>query len=310
MGIQTNEMLVEKVLSCLGLSVNKGESQDFRERIMDVVKGGKMVIPKRDLLKWAFLVHDYNRIHIFKEYAKEAGFEATPVHGTLIVAHAEQYALDYLNEINDFVDRNLVYSGHGIKFKRPLYPNSMNAKANWSLDDVAGDGEGIDLNFSAFDSKVQTIVSCPKVSFRAKRKNLSEEDVFSFLSSNNTIGRNGMEIKKGELETFYRCLGKEPRDEVPMMYASAFIPAVLLELASRRTGEPEGTYVSMDLEFYNPPNLGILDTTIKMSKPPRKMNMGGGKEAYRYRFEALCVQNNAPILGGNVVCYSPNEFKI
>lgn len=303
------------------LVVSEEDYKAFRSEISSV--DGRMTIPKGNFLKWAFLVHDWNRQHIFEGYAREAGFETTPAHGTLEAAHAEQYALAYLNKINELTDRlneknglsgesaieNLVYAGHRIEIKAPLYPRLRSATATWNLEDVVVVDNGLDLSFSAVNRRKQNVVECPKVSFRTERKELSEEDISSYRF--NILEVSNIEMKRGELATFYECLGKETEDEIYMMHVSAFGIATLLRVSSRRTGKPEGIYASINLNFHNVPDLGIFETTISMPRPPRKiLDKETGKEVYAYRFKTLCTQEDIPILTGKIVCYSQTEFKI
>ncbi len=299
------------------LNIDEEDYKFFEGRISSI--DNKLIVSKRNLLEWAFLVHDWNRQHIFEGYAKEAGFITTPVHGTLIAAHAEQYVLSYLNEINSLIDRlneknglrgekaieKLSYSRHKIRFVNPLYLKRRNAKANWNLDSITVKENGLELGFYGTGLKEkEVIVECPKVSFNIERK--SDVEMLPFYRD--YVRKSYLEIKEGERETFYRCLGKKSGKQVYFMHVSAFSIASLLDLSSERTGRPEGTYASANFEFHNLPNPGIFEVVIKKPQSPREVEDKNGKNWYAYIFKSLCVQKNTPILTGRVVCYSPYKF--
>lgn len=291
--------IISKILKVT--KINSENSKTLEQKIIDVAEREKMIIKNDIFSDWSFLVYDYNRIHRFRSSAQAMGFEDTPVYGTLIAARAEQYVLNLLQEINNMDGRILNYEGHTINFKRPLYPGK---RANWNLLDVKETEDGLDLNVSAVDSKGKVVISCPEVNLRLSRGRPESDRIISF-SSDKVVERKKISIEQGELELFYKCLGKKPKQEIPMMYPAAFIPAALLDLLSGKKGKPEGGYLGLELEFYNQPNLGVFETIITMpSNPTQRRNM------YHYTFEALCLQEGKPIFRGKVRCYSPDEFRL
>jgi len=328
----TNDEISNQILDVMGFSLEEKENfikitsenkKLFDKDIAKAVEGGKILIPRTRFLEWAFLVHDYNRMHIFDDYAQEAGYEKALAHGTLIAAHAEQYALGFMSAVNNLVDRvneerfgegesklkKLIYNGHSIKFIDPLYPRRRKAKMNFNLEKILGSVQELNLNFSGYNQKDAQIVFCPIVSLGYERKEISQKEVIARVKLGDEIERSSIEIKKEEMVKACQCLGLKPGNELLKMHYSAFLAATLLRIASRKTGDPEGTYRKIDLDFYNEPNLGIFETVVKMPKPPGVVETNEGK-MYRYKFEALCIQDDIPIFGGKAVCLSPAEYKL
>ena len=298
------DTVISKIFSYLkNKEENKGEvDTNFGERILAIAEEEKMVVKKSAFKKWAPLVYDFNRIHLFEEYAKEMGFETTPVYGTLIAARVEQYVLSLLEEINKMNRKKLVYAGQKVSFKRPLYPK---VRASWNLIDVVEDDSSINLNINAVDQKDKVIVACPETNLRESLYASQETDINAFFDGK-ILASNKLEIKKEELDLFYSCLRRKPKENIPMMYPASFIIAALLELSSRKSGRPQGGYSGLDLKFYNPPLLGKpFETLVSMKEPPEQR-----RNFYHYNFEVLCIQDKKAILGGTIKCYSPEEFKV
>lgn len=318
--INQMDTVVPKLLDCLGICVNE-EKQDyttidaeqakaFRNELLAVAENEKMSISRQTLLEWAYLAHDFNRIHIFSEYAKEAGFETTPIHGTLVAAGFEQYVRGLCRAINKITGKNLVYSGQTVKFSKPSYAGRWKSgRINWNLEEVAKAGEGVDLKAFGINSRKQQAMLCPFTKLRTSLEKPDPDYITLFTAPHNILERSNIEIKEEEKNSYYGCFGKKPGDGLFIMYPSALIISTVLKLSSRRTGKPEGTYRRMDLNFHNEPELGIFETMIRMPSSPRKVDDGEG-EKYRYKFETLCTQNGKPIVSGRVICYSPDEFKL
>lgn len=305
--LQVQENAISKL--CLGLEIREEKHNEFRNRLLGIAEKEQISISKRKFLDWAFLVHDYNRMHIFPEYANDEGFKKTPVHGTLIAAYEEQFVLGILNLIKEFNEKIFFYKNHYIKFEKPLFPKLKKARASWSLDDVVVNKEEINLKISAINPKSQEIYMSSKVGICFEERVLNPDYIIDFLSSNDIVEKSNIEIKDGELKSFYYCLNKKFGEEVFRMHPSSFIPATLLRFSSRRTGKPEGTYVSLNFDFYNPPKKGIFETIIRIPKPPREIKREK-RVSYLYKFKALCLQDKKPIVGGDIVCISPTQFKI
>ena len=300
----------QNIISDFGISLGIGSEKQkgFEKEILDIGSKEKISAPKSNFIDWAFLVHDFNRMHIFLGYAIEAGFKKTPMHGTRIVAFQEQYILKIKSALEEFTEREFSYNNHKIKFERPLFPGLRGAKASWDLEKAVVDGKGVKLYISLIDNKGEKYVSSV-VCLGYEKSEKSQEEVTGFLSNDEKpiVHRTRIEIKKGERESFYGCIGKKPEGQVYMMHPAAFIPATLLELSSRRTGRPEGTYRGIEFEFYNPPELGIFETILRLPRAPRELPEGKG---FKYKFEALCLQNKKPILSGVIGCISPTEYRL
>jgi hypothetical protein len=299
----------QEIISNLGLELGiySEKLKEFEKRILDVGVKEKISTTKRTFVDWAFLVHDFNRMHVFPGYASEANFKKTPIHGTRTTAFEEQYILGIKKVLEEFTGSELYYNGHKVKFEAPLFPGLMGGvRADWDLEKAVVDDKGIKLEISATDGKQEKYLSS-SVFLGYEKNKKSSEDVIEFLTGNNLVYKTRMEIKEGERDSFSELLNIKKNDEVYLMHPSAFIPATLLELSSRRTGRPEGAYRGIDFEFYNSPGLGIFETNLKMSRPPRELP---NNEGVLYKFEALCLQNKKPILGGKVNCVSPTEYKL
>jgi len=314
------DILVPKILDCLGIcvleekagyaTISAEQAKNFRNRLPDVAEGAEMSISRYNLLEWAFLVHDWNRIHIFEDYAKEAGYETTLVHGTLIAAGYEQYVRGICSLISKTTGKNLVYAGQTIKFSAPSYARRFKkGKVNWILENVVKKEGGVDLGAVGVNLKKLRAITCPFTKLRESLESLSSDYITPFTVPSNVLERSNIEIRKGERNSAYRCLRKKPEEEVLMMHPAAFIISTVLNLSSRRTGSPEGEYRKMDLNFHNQPELGIFETMVRLPSPPKKLEDEKGT-IYRYIFEALCIQNDKPIVSGKVTCYSSHEIKL
>lgn len=280
--------------------ISSENMETLEERIIEVSERERMVVKRETLKDWSLLVYDLNRIHFFPNRAEKMGFKDSPVHGTLIAAHSEQYVLDLLQEINKISGQNLNYVRHSVDFKRPLYSEE---KADWQLIDVEEQANGINLYIVALDSRKKPIIVCRNINLAHSKIEPDLEKIKSSFSEDKVIIRKKTLVEEDELEFFYKCLEKKPREEVPFMYVASFIPSALLDLLSRKMGKAEGGYSGIELEFYNQPKLGIFETKIIMPSAPiskRKMNY--------YTFEALCLQDSALIFKGQAKCYSPNEL--
>ncbi len=304
--VETQQNVISNFGINLGISPEK--QKEFEKEILDIGSKEKISAPKSNFLDWAFLVHDFSRMHIFLGYAIEAGFKKTPMHGTRIAAFQEQYILEIKSALEKFTEKEFYYNNHKIKFERPLFPGLMGAKASWDLEKAVVDDRGAKLHISLIDSKGEKCMSSV-VCLGYERSEKNQEEVTGFLSNDEKpiVHRTRIEIKKGERESFYNCIGKKPGELVYMMHPAAFIPATLLGLSSRRTGRPEGTYRGIEFEFYNQPELGIFETILRLPRVPRELPEGKG---FKYKFEALCLQNKKPILSGVVGCISPTEYRL
>ncbi|MFA7707751.1 MAG: MaoC family dehydratase [Candidatus Pacearchaeota archaeon] len=298
-----------KVISKLGgdLGIPLENQKKFEEAMIHSTDKEQISVLKHYFVDWAFLVHDFNRIHVFPEYAAEAGFKKIPIHGTLISAFEEQYALKILEVLKEFTGKELFYNNHRIKFETPIFPRFRKARAVWDLESATVDEVDISLNVSATDLKNQEKYISSRIGFGYKPNQEDPQKIIEFLSAGDIVHRTSMEIKEGERARCYNILGKKKIDEVLMMHVGAFTPATLLELSSRRTGRPEGAYREIDFDFYNPPQLGIFETILRMPKAPRVLPEGKG---FFYKFEAICMQNKKLVLSGNVKCISPIEYKL
>ena len=300
----------QNVISNFGinLGISSERQKEFEKEILAIGSKEKISAPKSNFIDWAFLVHDFSRMHIFSEYAIEAGFKRTPVHGTRIAAFQEQYILGVKSALERFTEKEFFYNNHKIKFESPVFPGLRGVKASWDLEKAVVDDRGVKLHISLINSKGKKYMSSV-VCLGYEKSEKNQEEVTGFLSNDEKpiVHRTRIEIKKEEREGFYNCIGKKPDERVCMMYPAAFIPATLLELSSRRTGRPEGTYRGIEFEFYNQPELGIFETILSLPRSPRELPEGKG---FKYKFEALCLQNKKPILGGVVGCISPTEYRL
>jgi len=315
------DILVPEMLECLEIcvdeekdgytTINAEQAKEFRKEILAVAENERMIISRQTLLEWAFLVHDWNRIHIFEDYAKEAGFETTPIHGTLIAAGYEQYVKGLCDVIKKTTGRDLVYAGQTIKFSKPSHAKRFKrGRINWNLEKVVKKDGGIDLRAFGVNLRKQRAIICPFTKLRNRLEKPDSDYITPFTTPANVLERSNIEIKEGERNSSYRCVGKKPGDEIFMMHPAAFIISTVLGLSSRRTGKPEGRYRRMDLQFHNKPELGIFETMIRLPSPPREAEDEELGRSYRYVFEACCIQNNKAIVSGKVICYSKNELKL
>jgi len=314
------DLLVPEFLDCLGIcaeekkegyvTISSEQAKEFKNGLIEIAERLEMSISRYNLLEWAFLVHDWNRIHIFEDYAKEAGYRTTLVHGTLIAAGYEQYARGVCSLISKATGKNLVYAGQTIKFSEPSYTRRFKkSKVNWLLENVVKKEQGVDLSVVGINLEKLRAITCPFTKLRESLESLSSDYITPFTVPSNVIERSNIEIKKGERNSAYRCLRKKPEEEVLMMHPAAFIISTVLNLSSRRTGSPEGEYRRMDLNFHNQPELGIFETMVRIPSPPKKLD-GEKGTIYRYIFEALCIQNDKPVVSGKVTCYSPYEIRL
>lgn len=306
--------------------INQEEASKFYREIATVSTTERMNVPLSRFLHWAFVVHDYNRMHIFPGYAADAGFKKLPTHGTLIAACQEQYILSLLDNFNKFFKnlnekynligdkayKEFVYSNHNIKFEKPLFPKRKKTRINWNLDNIVKKNGNIKLEISALNLDQEVVLSS-SIILAPERRKLDPSEQEKFYKYNDVVEKSNIEIKRGEIKEYYFCIGKKYSEgaSIFMMHSAAFIPATLLRLSSRRTGTPEGTYRTMEFEFYDSPKEGIFETRIRMPNPPRKVEDGNtGKVGYAYKFKTLCLQDKKPVVGGDVVCFSPYEFEV
>jgi len=80
---------------------------------------GERIIESEDILKFADLTGDFNKLHLDQEFAKDAGFNGTIAHGllTLSIALGLWHSLDLTN------GTTLAFAGmNNFSFKAPVYP--------------------------------------------------------------------------------------------------------------------------------------------------------------------------------------------
>ena len=104
----------QEIISNFGISLGIGSKRqkEFVKEILEVGSKEKVSAPKSSFVDWAFLVHDFSRMHVFPGYAIEAGFKKTPMHGTRITAFEEQYILGIKGVLEKFTGRELFYNNH------------------------------------------------------------------------------------------------------------------------------------------------------------------------------------------------------
>jgi len=293
------------------LNFSDEQKQELEQRMVTISDNSVLRANREVSFKFAPIVRDGNKSHLFNSAAKKAGFQQTLDHGTHIAAHKEQYVLDILeviNAVNKIGDsekkkKELVYINESIEeFKRPLYHGG---KTNWHCEDVREINNDIGLEFSAINEKGKDIIPKSISKLGLERRVFTAQDRDSF-SENSIIASREDEIESDELGLYYECLGRMPQGIVPMMFPASFPISLLLDVYSKETGKLEETYVGMDLEFHNQPNLSGKFTTriIMPSKPEKK------KRAYEYTFQTLCTQERTPILSGKIVCQSLKEIKL
>ena len=300
--------LQEEIISnlCLELNLSSEKIKEFKKKFLDVGNKEQIIASKSKFVDWAFLVHDFNRMHIFPGYASEFGFRKNPMHGTWITAFEEQYILKIKEILEEFIGKELYYNKHRVKFEQPIFPGLRSARANWNLEKAVVSDKGIKLGISATDGKQEKYISST-VFLDYEKNQKPPEEIIAFLSGDNLVHKTSIEIKKGERDRFFYCLNKKSDGKLYLMHSAALVPATLLELSSRRTGRPTGAYREIDFEFYNQPELGIFETHLRLPRDSRQLPEGKG---FLYKFEALCLQNKKLILSGKVSCISPTEFKL
>jgi hypothetical protein len=273
--------------------------------------------PSFDLLKhWGINSHDNNRIHLYREYAQDAGFETTPTHATLIAAHAEQYVLGLMDIIKKFNSEfNLKYSEQGFNFRGPLYPTDDVAKVDggtleWSLTDPSIQDGNLLFFLSGINGRNKALVRSlerrkPNAIFRGEAEDTSKY-LAPFASKDvNILVEESYDIKASERQENYNLLEVEFREEVLFTQAASLIPAALLSLSSKETGRPEGVYRSQNLVFHNQPRDGEFETRVRLAAAPDIR-----KRAITYYFNAIVMQNDKLVVSGDLVCSSTYELKV
>lgn len=311
------DIFVDNLLDNLKISVDKDkvdykrisrkEYVSFKKAIKEAQDKSSLIITSQNLLNWAIIAHDFNRIHLYLGYANEAGFEHPPVHGTMLASGLEQYVNRLNCVIKDFSEKTLYYTSQTVKFSKGVLVRKHKRTK------VSYDPSNIYLNHNDLVLTVNGISGKSDVSFNGQskfsvlKKRPKDNIVIPYTNPINIIHRTSIEIKKGERDMFYENLGfKDNPENVALMHPASFIIASILDISSRRIGKPEGKYRKMDLKFYDKPKLGIFETMIKLKRAPR----GDESQGFYYEFEALCTQNDKPIVGGDVGCYSPYKIKL
>ena len=172
----------QEIISNLGLELNLSPEnvKEFEKIFLDVGIKEQIIAAKSKFVDWAFLVHDFNRMHIFPGYARDFGFRKTPMHGTWITAFEEQYILKIKEVLEEFIGKELHYSRHKIKFEQPLFPGLRTARANWNLERAVVGDKGIKLGISATDGKQEKYISSTIFLDNKKKKKLIKE-IIAFL---------------------------------------------------------------------------------------------------------------------------------
>ncbi len=245
---------------------------------------------------WGKAVNDDNPIHTDIEIAKEMGFEDTPVHGTRIAAYAEQFVLDEISIMNNLGPEDLVYAGQSIKLRKPLYPG---VEAEWFSEFGNSGDEGNRLELKIFlnagDEKIASGVAILD----------SVREKFRLGKIENIVKTTTIPKDINKIQDYYECLDCVSYGELVMMYVAATIPSTLLTLLPKDDGKPKGGYSTIDLQFYNQPRAGDIETIVGLASSPSKK-----KGTYFYTFEALCSQEGIPILSGKVKAYTNEEIKL
>ena len=132
-----------------GLESQESQEQDinnFRKEILDISEKAIFSVLREVITdKWPIVSYDDNPLHSDLEYAMSLGYEDVITQGTYLASKFEQYILDNLRVINDFVGETFVYSGQELEFKRPLYPDKT---AKWIQGKVKTYKDGVDWNVS------------------------------------------------------------------------------------------------------------------------------------------------------------------
>lgn len=320
------EVVISQLITYLG--VQEEVQKEFRDKILEWLKKNEFSVRKKVLPVWAHVAQDFNKAHIYNHYAKKEGFKTTPVHGTLISAYYEDYILDFLGIVNDFSrdGKKLVYNSQRLKIGKPLYPyiRWSKRKNKFVLENLVcvrtnGNKEGIDLIISVVDPRrkpeEQMIIRDAKASFRYLKNEANPEYINSFLSAGDIVEKSNIEFTDDELNDFYKCLNRKPREIFPMMYFAALGISTVLKLASKETGKPKGAYRQMSLKFYNYPPLpkgseSIFKTVLRMPSAPKHIkDEDTQEEGYVYMFKALTLQDGkVPISEGTFFCFSKDKF--
>ena len=143
--IETQQNVISNFGINLDMSLEK--QKEFGKEILEIGNKEKIFAPKSNFVDWAFLVHDFSRMHVFPGYAIEAGFRKTPMHGTRIAAFQEQYILEIKSALEKFTEREFFYNSHKIKFESPLFPGLRGAKASWNLEKAVVNDRGVNFIF-------------------------------------------------------------------------------------------------------------------------------------------------------------------
>ena len=282
------------------IRISRKEYENFKKAMDDARNKSRLVVTRRNLLEWAFVGQDFNSIHQFSEIAKRNGFKHTPVFGTFLAAGLEQYVNRIRGVIKDNFGKDFYYTGQTIKFSNPVYIKDR-VNVGYNPNKVSSLEGGLLLTIIGTGRSNKEVFSCPST----KLSTIKNKQNGGFLIPYSDIGNivyNAKHFIDDEVnEWYYRNLGfKDIPENVAIMNPASFIIASILQYSTKRTGKPEGIYSKMNLSFYDKPTLGEFYTIVTVKGKPRVKG-----EFVKYDFEALCVQDNKPIVGGRVVCWSP-----
>jgi hypothetical protein len=287
-----------------GLESQESDEQDinnFRSEMLDISEKAIFSVPREVVTDlWGEVSYDDNPLHSSKEHAISLGYNDVITQGTYLAAKFEQYILDSLSVINDFVGETFVYSGQDLEFKRPLYPDSI---AKWTQGKVKTYKDGVDWNVSLINDSGKLLVE-GNSKLRYKKREPTLSDLANFAE-----GKFVTEIRKdiGEnLKSYYECLGMTPKKGVPFMYPGLLLPASLLDFLAKNNTPHEGVYSKLSLDFHNQPGVGEYKTIMRMPNPPTVKRRTG----YEYNFDAACIQEGTHILDGSINAFSKKEYTI
>jgi hypothetical protein len=294
----------------------------YRERFVNRVANlfdNSSIIFNKDIFEvWARAVYDPNPLHQDEEYAKSVkgmNYTTTPVFGSLISSNGELIINKIVDELNLIRSKKIFFSGDHVKYNGPLYPGE---ELNWNIGKVIPikDTEKVVLGFNLIleGKKDGKKIITNNARFRLNRNSFGEEEELEKLLSgedsaiiaNSTFNLNygNLEDKnsRGGLAEYKFCSGYE-NIKVPLMFSGALVPAGLLKLSYENTGKYNGSYGTMDFEFYSRPKLGNFKVIIKNIIEPRVR-----RGIHTYDFKGTVLQEGRPILSGKFKCFSDEKL--
>ena len=279
------------------VEISKEDSKDFEQEISKLTEATSFTIQEYTPNAFSEIVKDPNEMHtnekVAQEFSKKFGLslKAPPAHGTLFHALQNVYCSEILDLIELATGKKYVYDAEKFIFKNFAYRGDELKFHIRSVDPLKGNKKGVDITLQGLNQDKQLVMDVTKLQLRSRYERLGEIRICEFLKKGVFFDYE-IEINQDIVKKYNDCIESPNQYKFRNSLVASVIPASLLQLCQIKTEKMEGLNRNMDISYYRQPKIGSIETYFKNRTEPKSKD-----NKWAYNFEALCIQNNAAILG-------------